>query len=206
MQHRVPSLPTYLGPVFGFEKRMKKFPGFFLELKKYPKISGIYSKMKKMKNFPEFIRDFSVLVMTLVIVLFSPSFICAFFVIFTMLSIDVGVIGWLALCGSELDPISAVTLLMSIGFSVNFTAHVTYRFFKSGETIKDRKERVQRSLHMIVWPSMQSAISTFLGVCMMGLVPSYMVRVFFQTTTLVISLGLFHALAVLPVAFSWLTV
>lgn len=146
----------------------------------------------------------AILVMKVIIFLFSPSIFCAFIVIFAMLSIDAGVIGSLVWFGADLDPISAVTLLLSIGFSVNFTTHVTYCFYRSRDLITDRLERVQHTLHMIARPSLQSAVSALLGICMMGLVPAYMVRVFFQITSLVIVLGLFHALAVLPVLFSWL--
>ena len=56
--------------------------------------------------------------MTLVCLLFINDRSIVFWVIFNMLSMDIGITGFLALGGAELSPTTIMNILMSIGLSV----------------------------------------------------------------------------------------
>lgn len=112
-----------------------------------------------------------------------------------------GVVGFLGWWSVKLDPISMITIIMSIGFSVEFTAHITYGFV-IGETDLSSTERTIQALEMLAWPVFQGALSTVIGVTVLAFIDSYMVLVFFKTIFLVISFGALHALLFLPVALS----
>ncbi|GMS80092.1 hypothetical protein PENTCL1PPCAC_2267, partial [Pristionchus entomophagus] len=114
-----------------------------------------------------------------------------------MLSINVGVFGLLSLWGVNLDPISMCTTLMSIGFSVDFTAHISYHYYRNPLSWSS-DERLADALKCIGWPMVQAGISTLFCITPLALIDSYMVRVFVKTLVLVIGLGLLHGIIFLP--------
>ncbi|GMT23576.1 hypothetical protein PFISCL1PPCAC_14873 [Pristionchus fissidentatus] len=142
--------------------------------------------------------------------LFCMIVVCFIFMynLFTVLvasssiaSICIGVFGLLSYWGIDLDPISMATTIMSIGFSVDFPAHVTYHYFREGleDSQAGPAKRIARALVAIGFPLLQCGISTILFVCCLLFVPTYMSEVFVKTMILVVSLGLVHGLMVVPV-------
>ncbi|KJH46706.1 patched family protein [Dictyocaulus viviparus] len=114
-----------------------------------------------------------------------------------MFSINVGVFGLLSLWNVNLDPISMCTTLMSIGFSVDFTAHISYHYYRNPASWTT-DERLADALRSIGWPMIQAGFSTILCISPLLLVDSYMVYVFVKTIYLVIGLGLLHGIVFLP--------
>ena len=53
-----------------------------------------------------------------------------------MISINVGVFGGLSLWSVNLDPLTMCTTLMAIGFSVDFTAHISYHYYRASSSWK----------------------------------------------------------------------
>lgn len=53
----------------------------------------------------------AVVIMVLIAILLIPNIKCLFWIIFTMLSIDVGVIGYMTYWGVRLDAVSMITLI-----------------------------------------------------------------------------------------------
>ena len=47
-----------------------------------------------------------------------------------------GVFGFLTLWGVGIDPFSMASLLMSIGFSVDICAHISYHYYESKEPVR----------------------------------------------------------------------
>ena len=80
--------------------------------------------------FPTTVQCVSVaaVIMFIVSLLLIPNKICSLWVAFSIVSIEVGVIGFMTLWDVNLDSISMINLIMCIGFSVDFSAHISYHF------------------------------------------------------------------------------
>lgn len=138
--------------------------------------------------------------MMLISFLFIPNVLCSLWVAFSIVSIELGVVGYMALWGVNLDTISMVNLIMCIGFSVDFTAHICYAYMSSESTRP--AERVRESLYALGLPIIQGAVSTVLGVSALILAGSYIFMVFFKMIFLVIVFGALHGMLLLPVLLS----
>uniref|UniRef100_A0A915PT93 SSD domain-containing protein n=1 Tax=Setaria digitata TaxID=48799 RepID=A0A915PT93_9BILA len=138
----------------------------------------------------------ALVVMIVIAMLLIPQPLCSLWVAFAIASIDLGVIGFMTLWDVNLDAISMITIIMSIGFSVDYSAHVTYGYVISAEPTPE--ERVRTALGALGWPVTQGAMSTILAVVVLADIPAYMITVFLS-----IVLGLLHGLIFLPVMLSW---
>lgn len=70
----------------------------------------------------------------------------------------------MALSGNELDPVIMVAILMSIGLSVDFTAHTAYHYIRTGWVRREngeyinRVDRLEMTLASIAWPMLQVVV------------------------------------------------
>jgi patched domain-containing protein len=140
------------------------------------------------------------LIMMIISFIFIPNFLCSLWVAFSIVSIELGVAGYMSLWDVNLDSISMINLIMCIGFSVDFTAHICYTYMSSKAKTPD--ERVRESLYSLGLPIVQGAFSTILGVVALLLAESYIFLVFFKMVFLVIFFGAMHGLLLLPVLLS----
>ncbi|KAI3418365.1 hypothetical protein GPALN_009686 [Globodera pallida] len=139
-------------------------------------------------------------VMIVIALLLIPQPMCALWVALAIASIDLGVVGFMTLWDVNLDAISMITIIMSIGFSVDYSAHITYGYVCS--TRDEPSEKIREALGALGWPLCQGAISTILAVVVLSDVPAYMIVTFFKTVFLAITLGLLHGLVFLPVTLA----
>ncbi|XP_035527282.1 patched domain-containing protein 3 [Morone saxatilis] len=139
----------------------------------------------------------AVMVMLVVSLILIPSPFCSVWVAFAVCSVIVGVAGFMALWGVNLDSISMINLVMCIGFSVDFSAHISYSFVSSCKS--DINEKAIDALAHLGYPILQGALSTVLGVVALSMSGSYIFRTFFKIVFLVITFGLLHGLVFIPV-------
>ncbi|VDL69962.1 unnamed protein product [Nippostrongylus brasiliensis] len=90
--------------------------------------------------------------------------------------------GCLVYLDIDLDPISMTTLLMAIGFSVDFVAHITWHYYKGD--FPNKRERIRHALASIAWPMFQSGTSTMISIVVLTAVHAYMVKVFVKVKDL----------------------
>ena len=75
----------------------------------------------------------AVAIMAVIILLFIPNKICVIWVAFAVISVEVGVLGMMSYFGINLDVISMIVLIMGIGFSVDFSAHISYHYLSADQ-------------------------------------------------------------------------
>lgn len=139
-------------------------------------------------------------VMMVISFIFIPIPSCALWVAFSIFSIEIGVVGYMSLWNVNLDAISMINLILCIGFSVDYSAHITYAYISSEH--KDRDMRMRNALHSLGLPIAQGSVSTLIGIVVLNAAPSYIFTVFFKTVFLVILFAAIHGLLLLPVLLS----
>uniref|UniRef100_A0A915CYN5 SSD domain-containing protein n=1 Tax=Ditylenchus dipsaci TaxID=166011 RepID=A0A915CYN5_9BILA len=95
-----------------------------------------------------------------------------------------GIFGILSLWDVDLDPLSMAALLMGIGFSVDFTAHISYHYYKAPKG--SARKRMKWALGVIGWPMMQVGLSTIVALLPLLFKQSYLAMVFLKTIGLII--------------------
>ncbi|XP_078593908.1 patched domain-containing protein 3-like [Branchiostoma floridae x Branchiostoma japonicum] len=140
--------------------------------------------------------------MFVVALVLVPHPVCSIWVTLSIASICTGVVGYMTLWDVNLDAISMINIIMCIGFSVDFSAHITYAFVSCKEDSSNA--RAVFALYTLGMPILQGSLSTILGVAALSTAPSYIFRTFFKTMFLVILLGALHGLVVLPVVLTFL--
>ena len=129
-----------------------------------------------------------------------PSITAVVWVTLATMSIFCMVIGYMSLWDVKLDSISMIGLVMCIGFSVDFTAHISYHLVTSSSD--DRGKSARDALGTAGTPILQGALSTILAVTVFSTSTRYMFTTFFKVLFLMMTFGVFHAMAVLPVVLS----
>lgn len=143
---------------------------------------------------------FGAIIMMIISFIFIPNVLCSIWITFSIISIEVGVVGYMSLWDVNLDSISMINLIMCIGFSIDFTAHICYVYMSS--KCKYPEDRVKEALYSLGLPIVQGSVSTILGVVALLLAESYIFLVFFKMVFLVIFFGAMHGLFLLPVMLS----
>uniref|UniRef100_A0A1I7XF51 SSD domain-containing protein n=1 Tax=Heterorhabditis bacteriophora TaxID=37862 RepID=A0A1I7XF51_HETBA len=171
--------------------------------------------------WPQTMQDLyiSIVVMICVAILFIPQPLCSLVIASNIASVAMGVIGFMSWWNVNLDATSMITIAMSVGFSVDFAAHVSYAYMteevKRKPTANPAESRLRCILGTVGWPITQASFSVLLGVSSLYTVDSYVVQTCFKTVLLVIIFdsvtisqtsrlsGTMHALLFLPLVLMY---
>ena len=114
----------------------------------------------------------------------------------------VEILGFMFTIGIVIDSVSVVNVVLAVGLSVDYSAHVGHCFMtKQG----DRNTRAMESLADIGTAVISGAFSTFLAVAVLLFSSSYVFNVLSQMFALTVGLGIAHGLILLPVLLSILS-
>ncbi|KAM9553347.1 patched domain-containing protein 3-like [Salvelinus alpinus] len=141
------------------------------------------------------------LAMLVISLLLIPNPICSLWVTFAIASVIVGVAGFMAFWDVNLDSVSMINLVICIGFSVDFSAHISYAFVSSNK--RTANEKAIDAVYHLGYPIIQGAVSTILGVVALSAAESYIFRTFFKIMFLVIVFGAVHGIVFIPVFLSF---
>lgn len=142
----------------------------------------------------------AMLSMFMVALIMIPHPACAVWVTICTVSIDTAVLGYMSLWGVSLDVITMINILLCIGFSIDFSAHITYAFVIG--ISKDPNERIIWALRNLGMPILQGALSSIIAILPLSSATVYIFRAFFKTLFLVMLFGALHGLLFLPVALT----
>ncbi|XP_023243907.1 patched domain-containing protein 3-like [Centruroides sculpturatus] len=137
------------------------------------------------------------------IVFFSviPNIFCSLVVAVCVVSTTIETLGFMSMWGINLDIISLTTLILCVGFCVNYPAHIAYAFVTSN--CKTSKDRMKDSLYHVGFPIIQGTLSTIIGMLIVYN-DSYAILTFLKVICLITMETAFHALFFTPVVLSLL--
>ena len=126
-----------------------------------------------------------------------PDILSALTTVLSIVSTLVGTLGFMSIWGIVLDGITLINLVMCIGFSVDFSAHFSYHYIDL-KLKEGTSDVVDKTLVSVMKPILQGGLSTILGLVGLIFAPSTGFVIFFKMIFIVITLGIFHSLVVLP--------
>ncbi|BFY99213.1 hypothetical protein BsWGS_02253 [Bradybaena similaris] len=144
----------------------------------------------------------TIAVMFVITCVFLPHPLMIVIVTVQMFMIVVGLFGFMAIWGLTLSSITMIEIIMSVGFSVDFCAHVCTAYMVSDE--HSRQDRAKNAIIHASGPIFNGGLSSIIGVFMLIFTESYIFQSFFKIMVLVIGFGVLHAVFLVPVILSFI--
>jgi len=136
---------------------------------------------------------------SVVTILLLADLISCVLVLTTVLLTLIDTVGLMYLWGLTINITAATNLVISVGLCVDYSAHMALTFLtKTG----DGEDRMARTMIEMGPAVLNGGLSTLLAIIMLANSKSYVFISFFKVFFLVITLGLFHGLVLLPVLLS----
>jgi Niemann-Pick C1 protein len=136
---------------------------------------------------------------TVVSIVFIPHWTAAFFVTPLVAILYVDLIGVMQMAGIDMNAVSYIGLVMSIGLMVDYLLHVLIRYY---EAPGNRQEKVIDVFKTMGVSILVGGISTLLGTVPLAFSTSLVFYTFFIVFLGLVTLGLAHGLILLPVILS----
>ncbi|CAG9532728.1 unnamed protein product [Cercopithifilaria johnstoni] len=146
------------------------------------------------------VASFALIIVSLLLI---PKRITSFWISLSIITVNVGILGFMTFWNVRLDFVSMITIVMSVGFCIDFASHLAFNFSKDDGI--GSSERMRNALYNVGVPIIQSASSTIIGVSFLATIDSYVFRSFLKTIILVITIGTLHGLLILPILLTLFT-
>ena len=137
--------------------------------------------------------------MTALALFFIPHWSAAFFVLPLICVLYVDLLGVLKWAGADINPVSYVSLVLSIGLMVDYLMHVLLCYYESEGK---REEKTIETLRTMGSSILLGGVSTFLGIIPLAFSTSEIFTTVFYAFLGLVLLGMSHGLILLPVLLS----
>ncbi|KAL5012271.1 hypothetical protein ScPMuIL_010822 [Solemya velum] len=138
----------------------------------------------------------------LVTIFMIPHPVMVLLITMSVASILVGLVGFMHLWGLMLSSITMIEIIMCIGFSVDYSSHIVHAYMQAeGDS---RNQKVKLAIQRVGGPVFSGVFSTFVGVLMLLFANSFIYLSFFKVISIVLALGLTHALIIIPVVLTFI--
>uniref|UniRef100_A0A0G4G3I9 SSD domain-containing protein n=1 Tax=Chromera velia CCMP2878 TaxID=1169474 RepID=A0A0G4G3I9_9ALVE len=122
------------------------------------------------------------------------------FVVSMVLSIDVGMLGFMVQQGLTLSLLSSIIIIICAGFAVDYVAHICHAFTSSLGV--GRRQRAVEALAAMGPAVFHGAVTVMLAAVPAVFSDSNIFQIFFRMISMAIGFALLHGLVVLPVLLS----
>ncbi|XP_023235287.1 patched domain-containing protein 3-like [Centruroides sculpturatus] len=132
-----------------------------------------------------------VLVVVVVFFVFMPDTVVTLSIVFSIISIEVSVLGYMALWNVELAQVSVIVLVMCAGFSVDYSVHLCYAYRQS--------RSLRNSIESVGHAIFQGSVTTLISLLPLAYPLAYVFVALFKVVFLVVLFSVLNALIILPV-------
>lgn len=123
--------------------------------------------------------------------------VVSFLLLFSFLCFIIELLGVMFFWGLSLNLITMIVMVMAVGFTVDYSCHVTHAYLISSEETPER--RVVDAMRSMGLSVLKGGLSTLTGIIVLSLSDSKLFILFFKMMFSIVLLGLYHGMIVLPV-------
>jgi Niemann-Pick C1 protein len=142
----------------------------------------------------------ALLAVGVIVLLTVPSPITAIVITVNVAFCIVEILGFMHALGIAIDSVSVINIVLAVGLSIDYSAHVGHCFMTKGGD--DKNKRALEALADIGSAVLSGALTTFLAVVVLLFSSSYVFATLSIQFALTVGLGVTHGLILLPVLLS----
>ena len=142
----------------------------------------------------------AILAVGIIVLITVANIVAALLITFNVAFCIIEILGAMFALGLVIDSVSVINIVLAVGLSIDYSAHIGHCFMVKGGTNLDA--RATESLADIGASVLNGALSTFLAVAVLLFSKSYVFRTLAIQFALTVGLGVLHGLVLLPVLLS----